>query len=144
MATLTGFLSTFGLTSMTAYAPRLVFIPSGPAVTGTKYLVASRSVTAVIDPATGAFSIDLLPNIATRPATHYRVRVEWLDPDVFGPGQGYTGRDSPDWQFIMPPEGGDIAALMDTPPTALEVHIGEEDDPRFGFWFQPSTSYLRS
>jgi len=136
MAIVTGSLSHFGLASMMPFSPELWFIPSSAAVTGTSFVIASKPIKAELDVSTGAFSVDLLPNVATRPATYYSMRITWLN------GAGIpTGADFPDWQLIVPPEGGAIATLMATPWNPALVWVGEtppDGTPTVNtFWLNP-------
>lgn len=105
MAIVTGYLAQFGITLM-PYAPLLEFVPSGPAITGSNYIVVPKSIVATLTPS-GDFTVDLLPNTETRPDTHYRLRVTWLN------GEGVpVGREDPDWQIIVPPGGGPIGPMI--------------------------------
>lgn len=91
MALYTFTLTDFGLEPLTAFAPKMVFTADQPASSGGNVLV-TRSIEAPVA-ADGTGSVELVPSVNTTPNVTYSMRVEWLDPDVFGPDQGYIGMD---------------------------------------------------
>ncbi|RZU64944.1 hypothetical protein EV379_1255 [Microterricola gilva] len=115
MSTVTGNLATFDLSSTDLAGVRIVFTPSGPAVAGTKLFLFTKPRYAypAVD-GSGLFSINLAPTRDLRPESWYSIRVEWPDPNMYGPNQGYIGVDFPDWRLYVPNEGGDFATLIGT------------------------------
>jgi hypothetical protein len=145
MATVTGTLADFGLSLLTAYSPKIIFTPSGPA-TGpgagsARFLLATRPIECIPAP-DGKFSVELYPNEASIPATHYTIRIEWRDPNAFDDDRGYVGRDDPDWELVVPNLGGSIADLLKLPSNPAQTWVGDlpPDNPTPGtWWLLPST-----
>ena len=142
MALVTGNLGTFGLTSVILRAPRILFVPSGPATAGS-YLFASRPVEAVIaNDGSGAFTVNLMPTTEIRPAAWYTIRIEWLES-----ASNYVGADFPEWKVFVPNEGGVIGDLIATPWNPTLVWWGESEPlnkPAYSsLWLNPSTGTLK-
>lgn len=121
MALVTGNLSTFGLNAIILKSPRLLFVPSGPAVTGA-YVLATRPVEAVIaTDGSGAFTVNLAATQTLRPERWYSIRVEWLDS-----ASNYVGLDLPDWKLFVPEAGGSIGDLLNNlPSNPSQIWFGE-------------------
>lgn len=115
MALVTFKLSSFGIASMGNLAPRVWFVPEGPAILPTNpddYLLASKRIAAILGADTVTFTVDLYPSPWTQPLTRYRLVIEWLNPDGVP-----VGRDAPDWLFNVPPEGGSLSDMANVPIT---------------------------
>lgn len=144
MALVTFKLNDFGIASMAPLAPRVAFIPDGPAVLDTQptdYLLASRRIQAVLDPDGETFTVNLWPSSWTRPMVTYRLLIEWLN------GEGVpVGYDAPSWVLHVPPEGGNLADVVQAIPTnPYWVWIGEDPpaNPTPGtWWMHPLTGDL--
>lgn len=141
MATVTGNLDDFSLTAL-PLGSRVVFIPSGVGVSIAAHLLATKPIYADVS-VTGSWSVDLTPTTDVRPDIYYSIRLEWPDPNLLGPNQGFIGKDFPDFQLRVPPEGGVLNDLLGDLSNFLDVWVDETDNPTFAFWYQPSTALLR-
>lgn len=91
MATYTFKLLDFGLAPLTTLVPRVVFTADSPAFSGENAHVTRRvEATLATD---GSGSVELVPSVNTTPHVTYTMRIEWLDPNAFGPNHGYIGMD---------------------------------------------------
>ncbi|WIB25435.1 hypothetical protein [Curtobacterium sp. MCSS17_015] len=125
--------------SLAALSPRLMFCPSGSAVSPTAVL-ASRPV--VVTPATnGTFTVELQPTDQLRPeGTYYTLRVEWLDATG-----GFVAVDLLDWPIFVPSGGGSLADLVDAPagPALMWTSLEEPPFPKPGMrWLQSNPNDL--
>ncbi|WP_193596064.1 hypothetical protein [Microbacterium sp. YJN-G] len=131
MVAVTGNVATFGLTSVPMYGAEIVFIPSGPAVTGDRYVLSGRDVHVPIEGGTGAFTANLSPTETTRPGTFYRIRIVSLDS-----ASNFTFIDFPEWELRVPTTGGPIADLLDLSGNPAMVWVGAEaPTPSPGMWW---------
>jgi hypothetical protein len=118
MATVTGTLNDFSLSSLASYSPRIIFTASEPAASPAR-LLSTRPVT-VTPAASGAFTVELHPTTQLRPAgVHYTIRIEWLDADG-----GFVGVDIAGWKLFVPDSGGDITDLTDASPGSSLIWVG--------------------
>lgn len=108
MATVTFKLTDFGLDSLAAFAPEVVFTPSGPAVNSTN-LLATRPIVATPN-TDGTGVVDLAPTDDLRPEGWYAISMRWLDAS-----SEFIGVDFPNWRLYVPPAGGALADLIVTP-----------------------------
>ena len=122
-----GNVSTFGLESVSLDGAMIQFVPSGPAITGDKYVLSARTLSFPIAYGTGAFSADLATTETTRPGTFYSIRIVSLDPNAFGPDRGYVFVDIPEWELRVPATGGPIADLLRLSANPAMAWVG--DDP---------------
>lgn len=119
MALVVGNVSTFGLESLSMLPIDLSFVPSGPAASGSKYLLISKPVPATVAlNGSGAFSVNLASTDGVYPLSWYTVRTEWLDP-----AGNFTRIDFPDWKLFVPAEGGDFADLVQFPQNPQLVWV---------------------
>lgn len=130
MAVVTGTLRGFGLESLAAFQPEVVFTPSGPALHGDTVL-ATRPVV-VIPAADGSFSATLSLTTFMQPAQAYRMSVRWLDP-----AGNYVSVDEFAWDLLVPAEGGAISALLAAPQNPTTVWVGPTPplNPGNGSWW---------
>lgn len=124
MATVTGTLNDFGLQAMAHLDPRIVFTLSGPAVTTSRVLLATRSIVVPVTEGHGFWSVELATTVGMRPERVINTRVEWRDPDFYGEGSGFIGVDFHGWQLFVPPEGGSFADLVSAPSNPESVWVG--------------------
>lgn len=111
MSIVNGNVSTFGLNSNDLIAPEVVFTPTEPAFSGSKFLLSAKPVVAPVSgDGSGAFTANLAPSTATRPPTQYKVQIRSLNPVG-----GYIYADFLTAPVVVPPEGGDIADLAAAP-----------------------------
>lgn len=96
----------------------------------------------VVPDSGGAFVFDLIASNATTPPTPYDVLIKWVNGA--GAVVGFDHLTDEANPLIVLEPGGELAALFQVAPTALEVWVGEENNTRYGFWYQPSTAILRS
>lgn len=125
--TITGTLSDFGLDSLDAYNPSLVFTPSSPATTPDGQLLATRPITVTPD-AAGAFTVDLVASSTTFPETYYLITVEWLDSP-----SGFTAKDFPGWRFYAPAGGGEIGDVGWAPSNPALAYFSTSEPPGSNF-----------
>lgn len=135
MAVVTGNLSTFGRGVPSVAGAVIRFIPSSPAVSGSKYLLSSISVPVeVAVDGSGAFSVNLEPTETTRPGTFYEVEV--LVPDT---ADEFTHLDPLPWPLLVPPQGGEIGALFALSANPALEWIGDAypmgSPPAPGVWW---------
>jgi hypothetical protein len=116
MANVTGTLTDFGLNSLSAFSPRILFIPSGPAVSGASLF--SDKPLIVVPAADGSFYINLQPTDALMPNVYYTVRIEWLDSS-----NSYVGVDAITWPLYVPSGGGSIGDLIRVPMNPALVWV---------------------
>lgn len=138
MAFVTGKLNDFGLDTLTAFHPEIVFTPSGPAI-GPTVLFATRPIVA-IPAADGTFSVDLSPTEDIRPDRWYAISIRWLDS-----AGGYIAVDFPDWQLRVPPAGGTLSDILNVPANPAQVWVFETPpaNPTPGtWWLNPTTGDL--
>lgn len=138
MAFVTGTLTDFGLAALAAYAPEIVFTPSGPGVNDTT-LFATRPIS-VTPAANGSFAVNLAPTEDIRPDRWYAISMRWLDSSG-----GYIGVDFPDWQLRVPSAGGKVNDLLNVPANPGQVWVSETPptNPSPGtWWLNPTTGDL--
>lgn len=132
--TVVGSLTDFGLAPLAAFAPRVVFTPSRPAVgiSGTSVL-ATKPIVGVVNP-DGGFSVDLEPNENYVPDTWLTMRIEWLDPNYFGPDKGSTGVDYPQWKIRVPDSEAItfLPSLITEPITIAQIWYATNNDEPAG------------
>jgi hypothetical protein len=130
MAVVTGTLRDFGLASLTALFPEVVFTPSGPALHGDTVFATKPVV--VIPAADGSFSVTLSHTTFMQPAQAYRMSVRWLDP-----AGNYVSVDEFAWDIHVPAEGGSISALLAAPQNPTTVWVGPTPplNPGAGSWW---------
>lgn len=118
MATVTGTLNDFNLSSLASYSPRIIFTASQLSAAPGR-LLSTKPV--IVTPSSGgAFTVELQSTTQLRPAgVYYTVRVEWLDG-----GAGYVGVDISDWKLFVPDSGGNIADLTDAAPGSSLIWVG--------------------
>jgi hypothetical protein len=109
MATVTGTLADFGRANLIDLSPELLFYPEDTTTSGSYLLMANKPVSAVID-IWGNWTVSLEPTESMSPRRYYKLRIRCRD--VSG---GFVYADFPDWKLYVPPAGGNIAALLDTP-----------------------------
>lgn len=130
----TGSLKDFGLASINARHPRIIFTPSGPAFGGSTVLATPPIV---VEPDSGgAFSVNLTTGESLRPFRWFTVRIEWLDS-----ASNYIGMDFIE-EFKVPPGGGamgDLAAL-DFDPTSVWVSATPPASPAISTWWLSTTT----
>jgi hypothetical protein len=144
MATVTGALTDFGIQPFPALQPRLIFTPSGPAVSDAR-LFATKPIIVPVASGSGIFSVDLQPTDGVRPAVHYKVTIEWLMPGVDGQ-PGYTPADFLQWEIFVPAAGGAIQDLINAPVNPLLFWVGETPPPvptAGQLWLKPSTGDIK-
>lgn len=130
MPTVTGTLQDFGLASLSAYKPQIIFTPSQAASTRNS-IFASRPI--VVEPSTsGTFTVTLANTTILRPEVWYQITIRWLDPLA-----GYQSADFPQWKVRVPGDGGNLGELIETNPSALETWIGPNppSDPVPYLWW---------
>lgn len=138
MPVVTGVLSDFGLATLAAFNPEIVFTPSGPAISATR-LLATKPIKVTPDP-DGSFSLTLAPTNSMHPVTWYTISVQWLDS-----AGGYIGIDFPDWQLFIDNAGGNIIDLLNIPANPAQVWVSTTapDNPTPGLWWlNPTTGDL--
>lgn len=140
MAIITGTLRDFGLQSLAAYAPQVVFTPSSPAVGG-PYLLSTEPV--IVTPEVGGqFEANLMPTIDLRPDCWYWISIVWLDP-----AGNYIRKDFLDWKLRIPTSaGGAISDLLSVPSNPAQAWVGvtEPDNATPGtWWLNPTTGELK-
>jgi hypothetical protein len=140
MATVTGALSDFGVQPFPQLQPRLIFTPSGPAVSGTR-LFATKPIIVNVAAASGAFTVELQSTDGVRPAVHYKVTIDWLDPSG-----NYVSADPLEWKIFVPAAGGTIPDLIATPANPMLFWVGEDPpvNPAPGqYWLKPSSGDIQ-
>jgi hypothetical protein len=138
MPTVTGNVSTFGLESVSLAGAAIQFIPSQPAITGDRYVLSARTVSAPIAAGSGAFTVNLATTETTRPATYYSIRIVSLDP-----GENFTHIDFPEWELRVPVTGGPIADLLVLSANPAMAWVGDDPPPGDivpGAWWLDSDS----
>ena len=143
MATVTGALTDFGIQPFPTLQPRLIFTPSGPAVSDVR-LFATRPIS-VTPLGSGSFTVNLQPTEGVRPAVWYRVTVEWLMPGT-GEDDGYTSVDDLGWDIFVPSAGGAIQDLIKAPVNPMLFWVGEDPPPvpvEGQRWLIPSTGDIK-
>lgn len=119
MPTVTGTLQDFGLASLSAYKPQIIFTPSQAASTRNS-IFASRPIP--VEPSTaGTFTVTLANTTILRPEVWYQITIRWLDPLA-----GYQSADFPQWKVRVPSNGGNLGELIETDPSAQETWIGPQ------------------
>ena len=139
MATVTGALTDFGIQPFPTLQPRLIFTPSGPAVSDVR-LFATRPII-VIPAGSGSFTVDLQPTDGVKPAVFYAVTIEWLDP-----AGNYVSADFLEWDIYVPSAGGAIQDLIKAPVNPMLFWVGEDPPPAptpGQQWLTPSTGDLK-
>jgi hypothetical protein len=132
MATVTGLVVDFTGQPHPELHPVLIFEPV--VVASRDNAVFFRRRIRVTPDATGAFSIALIDSTTTHPMSGYRVSVVWLMA---------AGSDIPtlpdyfDNVLIVPPEGGDIADLLQLPTSSAMTFTGTVSpaNPTPGTWW---------
>lgn len=124
MPTVTGFLQDFGENLLSDYSPELHFLPSGPAV-GNVTLYATKPIVVIPNPVNGRFEVDLVQTTDLNPDRWFVIAIAWLD-SVTG---GYIGKDFLDWKLRVPPEGGQLADLMEAPSNPGRAWVGLTPPP---------------
>lgn len=81
MGTVVGNAATFGSNSFILNGGRIKFLPSSPALTGSRYVLTDQPVTYAITDGQGSFSAELVATDTTRPGTFYRVILETPDSE---------------------------------------------------------------
>ena len=135
-------LNTFSMAQMVGLAPRVYFVPNGPAVidSATDYLLASRRVEATLGEDGETFTVELVPAAYARPLATYSIVIEWLDS-----AGNFTQRDDPPWQLHVPIEDGQLGDMLNLPANPYWVFVGEiaPADPTSGtWWMDPLTGNL--
>jgi hypothetical protein len=118
MPTVTGALQDFGLESLNAYKPEIIFTPSG-AASARNSLFASRPIK-VIPASNGSFTVTLANTTILRPEVWYNISIRWLDPLA-----GYQAADFPQWRVRVPGAGGLLGDLIEAQPSSQETWIGD-------------------
>ncbi|WIB16282.1 hypothetical protein DEJ34_03875 [Curtobacterium sp. MCPF17_050] len=119
MPAVTGTLRDFNIQSLAAFSPRIIFTPSGVAVSETR-LYSTKPVV-VVPNLGGDFEVFLQATEDVDPAVWYTIRIEWLDSD-----KGYVGVDLVEWKLFVPSDGGSIGDLLRVPASAVRVWVGLE------------------
>jgi hypothetical protein len=96
----------------------------------------------VVPAPSGAFEFDLIASTSTSSPGLYDVYIKWVNGEGVAVGFDYLTDEQHPLVVLEP--GGELAAMLQVEPTALEVHIGETNDTRYRFWYQPSSAMLRS
>lgn len=105
MATVTGSLLDFGMTSLVQRSPQIAFVPSGAAAaSGT--ILAATPVTVTPDNL-GNFSVILQPTSELLADAWYTIRITVLDS-----AGNFTHIDFPEWKIRVPDAGGVISDLI--------------------------------
>lgn len=136
MAHIWGFLSDAGLEPLQGQYPRVRFRLDRAVGSGAN-LVITAPVSAQIDDATGAMSVDVVPTLSMIPAATYTVTADWG-----------AGRELDVLTGLRVPEGGGsfadlIAASTVTRFGSDYVHIGPdepEDKTRWLWWIDTSVT----
>ena len=135
MAVITFKLNDFGIASMANLAPRVYFVPSGPAVIATDpadYLLSSKRIMATLDPDGVTFTVNLFPSSWARPVTTFRMVVEWLDS-----AGNFISRDAPPWAVFVPESDLPLSEMIDVDQTPFWGFVGSSapGDPVPGSWW---------
>lgn len=136
MPTLSGNLSDFRIVNLASLSPRIIFTPSGPAVTLDSFLMVTDPVLAELA-SDGSWTAALTDSAQMSPIRYYTVAVERLNP-----GGDYIRKDFGQWQLYMPSRDCTMRELIGISATSLQAWIGTEppDDPAFGTgWLNPDT-----
>lgn len=134
MALVTFVLNDFGMTYPAELRPTLVFQPSGPAVGGLNIYAPLAEQVATFS-SNGLGSVDLQPNDAIHPATHYKVSILTAN----------GARTQLPWKLFVPSGGGRLADLLKNPANPAAVWIGTTppENPTPGtWWLNPLTGEL--
>lgn len=117
-----GTLSDFGLQSLAAGSPRVVFTPSGAGTLGRR-LFSSDPVVAY--PATdGSFTVDLQPTDGIVPEVWYTVSIEHLKQ-----GGQFTHYDVLGYRLFVPIIGGELGNLPEAPLSPSTVLVSLDPPP---------------
>lgn len=139
MALVSGTLNDFGLESLDGFAPKLIFRPSGPGLSGIAVL-ASKAVE-VVPAANGYFEVDLAPTVEVSPPIQYVIQLRWLE---MYPSRKERVETLP-WKLEVPAAGGYLSDLLKTPSNPALAWSGEEPpaNPTPGtWWLRPSNAEL--
>ena len=134
MATVTGTLSDFRLSTLSAYEPVIIFTPSSIGLLGARIL--ARRPIEVRPNAAGYFEVDLASTDLVTPASWFDIAIRWLDPD----GQQVSIDHTNDKLFV-PYQDGTIADLLRA-PSNNQLHVFMQDtepDP-----WPPGTAWLNT
>ena len=137
MARIRGSITDFGGTTLAGRAPVLRIIADQPS-TSFENLLSTIPIYVTLDPNTTAFDFSVIASENTRPTVRYRIQYGYI-----GGGGAFAPMDFPEWNLLVPEGDWYFTELLGIPPTALDVWVGETDDPAYGFWYQPSTTILR-
>jgi len=147
MPVVTGTLADFGLVPLAPYAPQLVWLPSGNAITtGSSTFLLSTKPRVTIPAADGSWTVNLVQTdiLVGISDPHYKLRIEWLDPD--NPSASPSGFEVPNWKIYVPAAGGKISDLIAAPWNPILAWVGETPPPGRGtpntLWLNPVTGDL--
>lgn len=141
MTTVTFKLNDFGIASMEPYAPRVYFVPSGPAVIATEpddYLVSSRIITATLGPDGETYSATFFPSSWALPVPTFRLVIEWLDA-----ASNFISRDAPGWELFISDSDGHLVDMIRVDRGAFWVWVGSTPPPSGagpGSWWMDETT----
>lgn len=127
MAVYTFKLLDFGLDSLTAFAPTVVFIADQPAFSGENVHITRRVVADLAADDSG--SVELVPSVNTTPNVTYTMRIEWLDA-----GNNFTGMDIIGG-LVAALGGGPIAEMGGIPITRFYVGETPPENPELDTWW---------
>ena len=116
MANVTGDVRTYGVVAFPSTEKLLVwFIPSTPAI-GSGVVLPLRKES--VEPsANGTFIKGLIATTELTPDCWYTVRFEWFEKHPFKDAWNLKGWSDLPGQLRVPPEGGDISALIHVDPS---------------------------
>lgn len=127
MAEVIGLLEDFGSDLDKATNPRILFIPSGPAVSNTRMFYGKPIIVDSFS-ATNTWSVDLVPtdNLTgiSGADVFYLVRVERQLA-----GADYTPWDDTGWKLYVPSEGGEFSKLVRARTNPAQIHVGPATTP---------------
>lgn len=122
MALVSGQLSDFGLQSLAAMSPTVIFSPSGSGTLGSRLF--SSTPIRVTPAADGTFTVDLQPTDGVVPAAWYTVSIEHLND-----GGRYTHYDVLGYKLFVPISGGELGDLPDAPLSPATVLVSLDPPP---------------
>lgn len=128
MATVTANVRTWGFDAFPASERLLVwFDPSSAGMAGTAVFPERR---VSVEPAPdGSVSVQLTPTTDVIPDVWFTVRFEWFDKHPISGQWNHKGWSTLPGKLRVPPSGGALADLMDTPPPPGAILHGHGDPP---------------